>query len=127
MGGLDPLAARQIRDGAGDAEDLVMAPGGEAQALVGCPEEILPLFVKAADLPQEIAVEPGVFHLGSCAAAGPLLFPGGLHPEADGLGTLSRLPPVQLLVIQGAERTGKRLDQPQRQGFMAATSMKRLG
>lgn len=60
MGAGDMIRALQIRDGAGDLEHPVIAPGGQPHLLHRLPEEPLSRLVRAGDLFQEIAVGLGV-------------------------------------------------------------------
>src|SRR5690348_16808384 len=54
------VARLEIGEGAGDAEDAVVAAGGEMKALAGVDEEALAVGVGGGDLVQELAVQLGV-------------------------------------------------------------------
>jgi len=102
---LDPFAARQVSDGAGQLEDAVIGPGAHAQLLHGRFEQGLARSVHRAELAHlggshvGVALQRGVavgFH--SCKAC-PLSLPGCFHPVADGRAWLAQAVVGQLVVL----------------------------
>ena len=100
MGGLDLVAGGQIGDGAGHAENAVVAPGGEAHGLEGGLEQRGALVGQAAILPQLGRTHGRV----GGDAGGPiplaLAGPGGDDPLPDGRGGLGRTLPPELGEVQ---------------------------
>ena len=97
----DVLRPVQVGDGAGHPEDAVIAPGGEAQPVIGPADELPAGLVQLAVRPQLLGAHLGVAGGAVRAIPGGLHRPGGVHPVPDNLRGLRRGGrPGQLVIVQ---------------------------
>ena len=87
--GADAVNALQVRDGAGNAEDAVIAAGRELHGVESGAQERVSLFIRGSEGAKLPALHAGVAH-GAVGEALPLFFPRGVDPLADGGRSLRR-------------------------------------
>ena len=84
MGGFDDLGAGQVGDGAGHLDDAVMGAHGEAEVLIGLPEQAAGFACERAVFLQVAAAHLGVGEDAQFFKALLLEGAGPLHAAADG-------------------------------------------
>ena len=100
MAGADLLRAVEVGDGAGHAQDAVVAAGGEAHAVEGAAHQRLSFPAQAAEAAQLLAVHAGVGHGAVVPEALSLDGAGGVDALFDLRRALGRGLAAQLVILQ---------------------------